>query len=47
MIDFKKNHMYVGKTDRAQEWAGLKGGDVATEEHQNRLAVQVVGVNNG
>ena len=41
MIDFKKNHVYVGKTDRAQEWSGLKDGDVATEEHQNRLIVQV------
>ena len=41
MIDFKKNHVYVGKADRAQEWAGFKDGDTATEEHQNRLIVQV------
>ena len=41
MIDFKKNYVYIGKTDRAQEWAGLKEGDVATEEHKNRLAAQV------
>lgn len=41
MIDFKKNHVYVGKSDRAQEWAGLKDRDTATEEHKNRLAVQV------
>jgi len=27
MIDFKKNHVYVGKTDRAQEWAGLDCAD--------------------
>lgn len=41
MIDFKKNHVYVGKGDCAQEWAGFKDGDTATEEHQNRLIVQV------
>ncbi len=41
MIDFKMNHVYVDKSDRAQEWAGLKDCDTATEEHKNRLAVQV------
>jgi len=24
MIDFKKNHVYVGKSDHAQEWAVIK-----------------------
>ena len=41
MIDFKKNHVYVGKTDRAQEWAGLKDSDTAGLEHENKLIVQV------
>ena len=41
MIDFEKNHVYVGSTDRIREWAGLKKDDTATEEHQNRLIVQV------
>ncbi len=41
MIDFEKNHVYVGSTDRIREWAGLKKDDTATEEHQDRLIGQV------
>jgi len=41
MLDFNKNHVYVGSTDHVLEWAGLKTGEAATEEHQGRLVVQV------
>lgn len=47
MIDYKKNHVYVGKTDRAQEWAGLKDVDMAGPEYENKLIIHAVGVNNG
>ena len=40
-MDFEKNHVYVGKADRAPKWAGLKDGDVAGQEHENKLIVQV------
>lgn len=41
IIDFNKNHVYVGCDDRAKEWSGLKEGEEPDVNHQNNLVAQV------
>lgn len=41
MMNFNKNHVYVGCDDKAREWSGLKEGDAPDVSHQNNLVAQV------
>lgn len=35
------NHVYVGNINRASEWAGLKSGEIATDENRSNLITKV------
>ena len=39
-FDIKKNHVYVGNSDKAPEWAGLKQEE-PTDEHRNNLIAHI------
>lgn len=41
IVDFKKNHVYIGSADKASEWAEVKDGETPDEGNQNKLVAQV------
>lgn len=41
IVDFKKNHVYIGSADKTSEWAGVKDGETPDEGNQNKLIAQV------
>lgn len=41
IMNFNKNHVYIGSGDKVNEWAGLKDGETPVDDHQNKLVAQV------
>ncbi len=39
-FDIKKNHVYIGNSDKAPDWAGLKQ-EKTTDEHRNNLIAHI------
>lgn len=39
-FDIKKNHVYIGNSDKAPDWAGLKQEET-TDEHRNNLIAHI------
>ena len=41
IFNLDNNHVYVGNSDKALNWAGVKAVEEATDESLNKLVVQV------
>ena len=39
-FDIKKNHVYIGNSDKAPDWACLKQ-EKTTDEHRNNLIAHI------